>query len=349
MNAADFDPFGPLFDRLSGELRGRSAVVYELAQLGGHRAESTVFDDGARARATVDGAERLLPLGELVALAAGGAKLTRLRAPEGSLVWAGLAIERRAHERWVLSGYDLTQAVATVLSARWPPEGRTVADALLATKVAQGHQEEGKRGRVRRLREQLEPDRMRLGLGPGDDVRGIMAAGVVEYLSNPQAWQDNGWPAASWALARYDTDADTAQFIAHPPEWGFDKPGERSRRVGLFDAALTTLEDDAFGAGFDSPRGAHEKLPLDAPIEPDDLRTVADVYGDLDAVDPGEQAAGHSELGRLLDLLDAQERAVVVLPAMGYGDQGIARQLGVSVGSVRVLRHRARKKLRAGL
>jgi RNA polymerase sigma-70 factor (ECF subfamily) len=53
-----------------------------------------------------------------------------------------------------------------------------------------------------------------------------------------------------------------------------------------------------------------------------------------------------ADLERCMDELTQRERAVMNLTREGYADAGIAESLGVSVSNVRVIRLRARKKLK---
>lgn len=77
--------------------------------------------------------------------------------------------------------------------------------------------------------------------------------------------------------------------------------------------------------------------------------TLLQTYGDMpEAVDPADShALDADKLAGCLDRLAERERTVVVLTFFGdqAGDE-VARELGLSAGNVRVIRHRALGRLR---
>jgi hypothetical protein len=299
---------------------------------------------------------RVLPLTWVLLVAAQSAVIDEVSAPDlESWTWtaaatviaeqtlpAGLILPEPLRRRrlWLLAARDDRGLSAALQSQDTSVSRHGRLGDVLAAQVARTTIE-GAAARLARARRLLD-------MGT---FSAVVAGAVAEYFATPAAMtgSDGGPALLAYEIATFDPVIRSWQtFVSFPPVEVGTPP--RKRRGTLSSRALTALENEVFGAGFDSPRSRHTVVSLDAPDAPEGIvgrpRTLADTLPGGE--DPGRTVEQGLELGELVarSSLSRREREVVDLRAEDHSEAEIAAILGIARGTVSSLWARSLRKMR---
>lgn len=314
--------------------------------------------------------ERTLSLVTALALAAGGAALEGVWAPDDrALTWTGLArfstdwtlppgpagLQPMLPEQaWALACFDFRGLAGMSHSRLRTPGGSSFGQRIVAT--ASRTRIDGPRGRVR------EAVRALAAASPESDsnLAAFVGSAAAEVFAGEagRTGADGGVALLQWQLLTRPAPDAEWQVVAGSPAG--EQPAAFTRRRGaIFNTLLATLEEDAFGSGIHSPRGMRDLVPLELDADEDgDDDSGPPVQHPVDLQDtelntPVEETVLRREAANtaveqvtaLLAQLMPRERELLRRTAEGESDEEIANAMGISQGNVRQIRLRLRRKL----
>jgi len=292
-------------------------------------------------------------------LALRGAQIDSIEAPNlEAWVWTSAAVLVTAREvpadlvpgqvvqrqLWILvaeDGRGLSAGVYSKLpAAGGVPLGEALVRAVSATRIS------GARAR-------LDAARRELG---SEALHAAGASAVASFFLTPEviSGSDGGPALLDFEIARYDPALRSWQVMAAPTRPGDAGRDPKRRRSRLAESIRSAMEADAFGTGFHSVRSTRHRVSLDAPLDPREAGPGTDsVLGDLlpSDEDPARTVMGRLALEDLVSRsnLTAREAEVVGFIVDQYPEVEIAEFLGIAPSTVRVLWHKARRKLSEAL
>ena len=322
------------------------------------------LQEGADATATVkfrlsgdsEARVRTMPLTWVLLVAAQSAIIDEVSAPDlEGWTWtaAGVVIAERTlpaglilpeplrrRKLWLLAARDDRGLSAALQSQDASVSHLGRLGAVLAAQVARTTVE-GAAARLDRARWRLD----------ADTFNSVVAGAVTEYFATAAAstGSDGGPALLAYEIATFDPVIRSWEtFLSFPPVTVGHRP--RKRRGTLSSRALTALEQEVYGAGFDSARAVHTVVSLDVPVTNNLLADRSPTLGDTLA-DPAASVEVLLELSDLVARagLSERERDVVQLRAEDHTDAEIAGILGLARGTVSALLARSRKKLAEAL
>jgi len=305
-----------------------------------------------RAPGDTDAREWRCSFGMVLILAAGGATIESISAPDNDAIgWVGTAVINTScrlpaapirlnplvPDTWWMvvcsdfrgaSALPLSQVPISAIGGR--PMGKALSESFAKT-------------RIDGFRTRIESERRKLG----DDFPVTVATAAAEVLNSPEgmAGTAGGLASLEWQVFRRDRGENDWISVAISPA-PVSTPGvDRGDRL---DAAVhKQAQEDAFGSGIHSPRSTRKIESLDAPVGTSDQpTTLAELLPSKVDLGPGIEMDDLLAPANLTD----REREVFELQFIdGRRQVEIAERLGIAPGTVASLSARAAKKVRASL
>jgi len=292
-------------------------------------------------------------LGVALVLAAGGAHIERISAPDNdAIAWVAttlinttwkippvpIRLEPIVQDRWWLavcsdargaSAIPLSLVRLSAIGGR--PAGAALSESF-ATTTIQG------------LDARIDTQRRRLG----DDFSVTVAAAAHEVFNTPEAMAgaDGGLATLEWEVMSRGLAESDWTTVAISPALAPTTP--LADRGGRLDAAVQRhAQEDAFGSGIHSPRSTRQIESLDAPVGiSDESTTLAELLPSKLDLGPAIEIDDLLASANLTD----REREVFELQFIdGLKQAEIAERLAIAPGTVASLSARAAKKVRASL
>ncbi len=303
-----------------------------------------------RPKADQEPRTRVIPLLWTILLAARGAVVEDVRAPDqDQWTWtaastaivertlpAGLILPEPVARRtlWLLVAHD-DRGLSAALHSRETSISRMGSLGAVLERAVPRTTVRGASARVDRAASRLSKQ----------DRREVVAGAVAEYLSTMAAatGSDGGAPSIEWELSSFDPLTARWPTVAASPR-AAGRPARR--RKALSSAALKALEEEAFGRG---ARSRRTLVSLDAPdsgsmLTDPPVGLAASIADPHDSMRSAEQRLELTELASRAGL-SAREREVLGLRAADHKEHEIAAILGISRNAVSTHLSRSRKKL----